>query len=236
MDKHPGSNTINPASYHGNPAARCSDRGVGGSCPHSLGSEAGTAGSRGGVSGDSASTPHQTHKRRLEGVLNKYTNLLQGWQNRYFVLDPDMGQLQYFVNEHSKNQKPRGSLPLIGASVALSDELPHMFTVHSATGEAYKLRASDAGEQQLWMSQMQLCARRHSDSSAKQAPPTPESIDPSEEMTDTEDNEEEDLGVREDQRNMILHLLSQLKLGMDLTRPNVNNKRSCFAYKNNILG
>ncbi|XP_031667683.1 uncharacterized protein LOC116359258 [Oncorhynchus kisutch] len=167
MDKHPGSNTINPASYHGNPAARCSDRGVGGPCPHSLGSEAGTAGSRGGVSGDSASTTHQTHKRRLEGVLNKYTNLLQGWQNRYFVLDPDMGQLQYFVNEHSKNQKPRGSLPLIGASVALSDELPHMFTVHSATGEAYKLRASDAEEQQLWMSQMQLCARRHSDSSAK---------------------------------------------------------------------
>ncbi|CAB1321241.1 unnamed protein product [Coregonus sp. 'balchen'] len=88
----------------------------------------------------------------------------------YFVLDPDMGQLQYFVNQHSKNQKPRGSLPLIGASVAPSDELPHMFTVHSATGEAYKLRASDAGEQQLWMSQLQLCARRHSDSSAKRKP------------------------------------------------------------------
>eukprot|EP00063_Salmo_salar_P062810 XP_014037645.1 PREDICTED: oxysterol-binding protein-related protein 10-like [Salmo salar] len=52
----------------------------------------------------------------------------------------------------------------------------------------------------------------------QQAPPTPESIDPSEEMTDTEDSEEEDLGVREDQRNIILHLLSQLKLGMDLTR------------------
>ncbi|KAK6327192.1 hypothetical protein J4Q44_G00028370 [Coregonus suidteri] len=167
MDKHPGSNMINPTSYHGNPAARRLDGGGGGQCPHSLGSEADTAGSRGGVSGGSGSTPHQAHKRRLEGVLNKYTNLLQGWQNRYFVLDPDMGQLQYFVNQHSKNQKPRGSLPLIGASVAPSDELPHMFTVHSATGEAYKLRASDAGEQQLWMSQLQLCARRHSDSSAK---------------------------------------------------------------------
>ncbi|XP_064872733.1 oxysterol-binding protein-related protein 10-like isoform X1 [Oncorhynchus nerka] len=57
-----------------------------------------------------------------------------------------------------------------------------------------------------------------SNSVPQQAPPTPESIDPSEEMTDTEDNEEEDLGVREDQRNIILHLLSQLKLGMDLTR------------------
>ncbi|KAL2084614.1 hypothetical protein ACEWY4_020132 [Coilia grayii] len=33
-----------------------------------------------------------------------------------------------------------------------------------------------------------------------------------------EDNEEEDLGVLDDQRSVILHLLSQLKLGMDLTR------------------
>uniref|UniRef100_A0A3Q3WP98 Oxysterol-binding protein n=1 Tax=Mola mola TaxID=94237 RepID=A0A3Q3WP98_MOLML len=41
---------------------------------------------------------------------------------------------------------------------------------------------------------------------------------PSEEVTDTEDNEEEDLGVLDDQRSIILHLLSQLKLGMDLTR------------------
>lgn len=42
--------------------------------------------------------------------------------------------------------------------------------------------------------------------------------DPSEESTDTEDNEEEDLGVLDEQRSIILHLLSQLKLGMDLTR------------------
>ncbi|KAI4817663.1 hypothetical protein KUCAC02_011046, partial [Chaenocephalus aceratus] len=45
-----------------------------------------------------------------------------------------------------------------------------------------------------------------------------EDISPSEEVTDTEDNEEEDLGVLDDQRSIILHLLSQLKLGMDLTR------------------
>lgn len=45
-----------------------------------------------------------------------------------------------------------------------------------------------------------------------------EDIDPMEEVTDTEDNDEEDLGVLDDQRSVILHLLSQLKLGMDLTR------------------
>uniref|UniRef100_A0A673B4H7 Oxysterol-binding protein n=1 Tax=Sphaeramia orbicularis TaxID=375764 RepID=A0A673B4H7_9TELE len=46
----------------------------------------------------------------------------------------------------------------------------------------------------------------------------PDALDPSDEHTDTEDNEEEDLGVLDDQRSIILHLLSQLKLGMDLTR------------------
>lgn len=45
-----------------------------------------------------------------------------------------------------------------------------------------------------------------------------EDISPTEEVTDMEDNEEEDLGVLDDQRSIILHLLSQLKLGMDLTR------------------
>ncbi|XP_051577686.1 oxysterol-binding protein-related protein 10-like isoform X3 [Myxocyprinus asiaticus] len=291
-------------------------------------------------SGAVSDTTHlsQTQKRHLEGILNKYTNLLQGWQSRYFVLDPELGQLQYFINEHSKNQKPRGSLPLIGSSVAPSDEFPFMFTVFAANGDLFKLRANNASEQQMWMTQLQLCARRHSDSSAKvmsqaegqqknlvnsieslpsrgplssldqdllllkatsaatlsclgeclsilqhnvcqaaqhithshtqgpnsdnisgwsrpKAPSedqvkngeltghntfvrhqphspahrnkehlidsensSPESVDHSEEITDTEDNEEEDLGVLDDQRSVILHLLSQLKLGMDLTR------------------
>ncbi|XP_005158298.2 oxysterol-binding protein-related protein 10 isoform X1 [Danio rerio] len=111
--------------------------------------------------------PSQSQKRHLEGVLNKYTNLLQGWQNRYFVLDPELGQLQYFINEHSKVQKPRGSLPLIGSSVAPSDEFPFMFTVCAANGDFFKLRASDVREQQIWMTQLQLCARRHSDGNAK---------------------------------------------------------------------
>lgn len=51
-----------------------------------------------------------------------------------------MGQLHYFVNEQGKAQKPRGSLPLVGASVTQSDEAPHMFVVHSVNGELYKLR------------------------------------------------------------------------------------------------
>ncbi|XP_056877104.1 oxysterol-binding protein-related protein 10 isoform X2 [Takifugu flavidus] len=363
MDKalsspHPGTNKPNSSSS--NSASRKLGR-AGSHSPGSgsLGGSAGAGGGRGSVLGNSVN-PQQA--RKVEGVLSKYTNLIQGWQNRYFLLDPDLGQLHYFVNEQGKSQKPRGSLPLIGASVTQSDEAPHMFIVHSVTGELYKLRASDAKEEQFWIGQLQTCARRHSDSSAKgrrlkgsdehlsversaggqdvlvmsqaegqqknlvhsidslpsrgplscldqdllllkatsaatlsclgeclnilqqtqshsQAPPpsserhpaaqrapsdgvpvwtvpkspsgellkngglTPlcsaepspalskrstshgtehhmglEDINPSDELTDTEDNDEEDLGVLDDQRSIILHLLSQLKLGMDLTR------------------
>eukprot|EP00066_Takifugu_rubripes_P018441 XP_011607707.1 PREDICTED: oxysterol-binding protein-related protein 10 isoform X2 [Takifugu rubripes] len=363
MDKalsspHPGTNKPNSSSS--NSASRKLGR-AGSHSPGSgpLGGSAGAGGGRGSVLGNSVN-PQQA--RKVEGVLSKYTNLIQGWQNRYFLLDPDLGQLHYFVNEQGKSQKPRGSLPLIGASVTQSDEAPHMFIVHSVNGELYKLRASDAKEERFWIGQLQTCARRHSDSSAKgrrlkgsdehlsversaggqdvlvmsqaegqqknlvhsidslptrgplscldqdllllkatsaatlsclgeclnilqqtqshsQAPPpsserhpaaqrapsdgvpvwtvpkspsgellkngglTPlcsaepspalskrstshgtehhmglEDINPSDELTDTEDNDEEDLGVLDDQRSIILHLLSQLKLGMDLTR------------------
>ncbi|XP_059195876.1 oxysterol-binding protein-related protein 10 [Centropristis striata] len=107
-------------------------------------------------------------KRHLEGVLKKYTNPLQGWQSRYFVLDPEVGQLQYYLNEHNKSQRPpRGSLPLLGAMVVSNNDFPFMFTIQSTTGDYYKLRALDAQEQELWMTQLQLCSRRHSDSSAK---------------------------------------------------------------------
>uniref|UniRef100_A0A3B3BNB8 Oxysterol binding protein like 10 n=1 Tax=Oryzias melastigma TaxID=30732 RepID=A0A3B3BNB8_ORYME len=358
-----GSGTHKPTSGEHRGSSR---RPGGRSGSHSPGSgEAGAGGSRGSAQGSSSAlqlqqtqTQTQTQRRQLEGVLSKYTNLIQGWQNRYFVVDSELGQLQYFINEQGKSQKPRGSLPLIGASVTASDEAPHMFMVHAVNGELYKLRAADAKEQQFWMNHLQACARRYSDSSAKvrklkgsdehlsvdragggpevtvmsqaegqqknlvqsidslptkgplscldqdllllkatsaatlsclgeclnilqqtqsgsQGPPasqhnhgarsdgapvwtvpkspsgeqlkngglTPlrsarlspalrkrslsrgaerhsglEDIDPAEEVTDTEDNEEEDLGVLDDQRSVILHLLSQLKLGMDLTR------------------
>ncbi|KAK1788944.1 hypothetical protein P4O66_015851, partial [Electrophorus voltai] len=88
----------------------------------------------------------------------------------YFVLDPDLSQLQYFVNEQGRGQKPRGTLPLIGASVTPSDETPHMFIVSSANGELFKLRAVDVKEQQLWMTQLQACTRPHSDGSTKVSP------------------------------------------------------------------
>nr|XP_008264321.1 oxysterol-binding protein-related protein 10 isoform X4 [Oryctolagus cuniculus] len=310
-------------------------------------SRAAAAGLGGGGSrsspGSVAASPSGGGGRRrepaLEGVLSKYTNLLQGWQNRYFVLDFEAGVLQYFVNEQSKHQKPRGMLSLSGAIVSLSDEAPHMLVVYSASGEMYRLRAADAKEKQFWVTQLRACAKYHMETNSKMMhqaegqqknlvhaieslpgsgpltaldqdllllkatsaatlsclgeclsllqqsvhqvgqpshkpgasehilgwpgpkshsaeqlrngalgslPPAsanitwavlpnsaedgqpsqpepepnsgPELVLSEDEKSDNEDEEEAELGVMEDQRSVILHLISQLKLGMDLTK------------------
>ncbi|XP_051762966.1 oxysterol-binding protein-related protein 11 isoform X3 [Ctenopharyngodon idella] len=108
---------------------------------------------------------------KVDGYLMKYTNLVTGWQYRYFVLNNEAGLLEYFVNEQARNQKPRGSLPLGGAVISPSDEDSHTFTVNAISGEQYKLRASDAKERQHWVSRLQICAQHHTEAMGKTNPP-----------------------------------------------------------------
>ncbi|XP_038652837.1 oxysterol-binding protein-related protein 10-like [Scyliorhinus canicula] len=113
---------------------------------------------------------HPEAGKVVEGLLSKYTNLIQGWQNRYFVLNCELGLLQYFVNEQCKGQKPRGVLHLSGALISPSDEVSHMFIVQAASGELYKLRAGDAKERLYWVNQLQASARHHTENNAKTTP------------------------------------------------------------------
>ncbi|KAM7176756.1 oxysterol-binding protein-related protein 10 isoform 2-T2 [Macrochelys suwanniensis] len=147
----------------GRPAAGRLEGGGGGSSS-SLGS---AAASPGGSGAGPALGSGRRREPTLEGALSKYTNLLQGWQSRYFVLDFETGILQYFVNEQSKNQKPRGALSLAGAIISLSDEVPHMLVVYFANGEMYKLRAADAKEKQYWVTQLRSCAKYHTEGNFK---------------------------------------------------------------------
>lgn len=62
--------------------------------------------------------------------------------SRFFVLNNELGLLEYFVNEQSRTQKPRGTLPLGGAVISPSDEDSHTFTVNAISGEQYKLRGN----------------------------------------------------------------------------------------------
>uniref|UniRef100_S4RW19 Oxysterol-binding protein n=1 Tax=Petromyzon marinus TaxID=7757 RepID=S4RW19_PETMA len=107
----------------------------------------------------------------VQGPLMKYTNLVQGWQYRYFVLNTETGMLEYFVSEPSSGQKPRGALQLAGAVISPSDEDSHTFTVNAANGEQYRLRGLDAKERQHWVSRLQACVQHHTEAMAKNNPP-----------------------------------------------------------------
>ncbi|XP_069626893.1 oxysterol-binding protein-related protein 10 isoform X3 [Haliaeetus albicilla] len=173
-----------PTSAGSSPSSSSASRGLPGRAAAAgrLDGGGGGAGGGGGGGGSSSSpgsaaaspggaqAPGGSGRRRepvLEGTLSKYTNLLQGWQSRYFVLDFETGILQYFVNEQSKNQKPRGTLSLAGAIISPSDEVPHMLVVYSANGEMYKLRAADAKEKQYWITQLRSCAKHHKEGNSK---------------------------------------------------------------------
>uniref|UniRef100_A0A8C3S6F0 Oxysterol-binding protein n=2 Tax=Chelydra serpentina TaxID=8475 RepID=A0A8C3S6F0_CHESE len=126
-------------------------------------------GSRGG--GSTKGWQYSDHMENIYGYLMKYTNLVTGWQYRFFVLNNEAGLLEYFVNEQSRNQKPRGTLQLAGAVISPSDEDSHTFTVNAASGEQYKLRATDAKERQHWVSRLQVCTQHHTEAIGKNNPP-----------------------------------------------------------------
>uniref|UniRef100_I3K6Z8 Oxysterol-binding protein n=1 Tax=Oreochromis niloticus TaxID=8128 RepID=I3K6Z8_ORENI len=115
---------------------------------------------------------YSDHMENIDGYLMKYTNLVTGWQYRFFVLNNEAGLLEYFVNEQSRPQKPRGMLPLAGAVISPSDEDSHTFTVNAISGEQYKLRASDAKERQHWVSRLQICTQHHTEAMGKSQPPS----------------------------------------------------------------
>ena len=39
----------------------------------------------------------------FEGSLSKWTNVIQGWQYRFFVLDPTQGMLIYYTVGSTEN-------------------------------------------------------------------------------------------------------------------------------------
>ncbi|XP_028663819.1 oxysterol-binding protein-related protein 11 isoform X1 [Erpetoichthys calabaricus] len=121
--------------------------------------------------GGSKGWQYSDHMENVYGYLMKYTNLVTGWQYRFFVLNNDAGVLEYFVNEQSRGQKPRGTLHLAGAVISPSDEDSHTFTVNAISGEQYKLRATDAKERQHWVSRLQICTQHHTEAMGKNNPP-----------------------------------------------------------------
>ncbi|XP_067931574.1 oxysterol-binding protein-related protein 11-like isoform X2 [Watersipora subatra] len=104
----------------------------------------------------------------LSGQLSKYTNVVKGWQFRWFLLNPNHVRLEYYMQEKEEQakQKPRGGISLVGAIVAPSEDDSVTFTVHPANGEVFRLRAESSKWRQIWVSHImhviQLATSRRS--------------------------------------------------------------------------
>ncbi|XP_064601309.1 oxysterol-binding protein-related protein 11-like, partial [Liolophura sinensis] len=113
----------------------------------------------------------QHFRKPLEGQLYKYTNVMKGWQYRWFVLDPESGMLEYFEKEEHKKQRARASVHLAGAVICPSDEDSQTFTVNAANSEIYRLRAVDAKQRQHWVDRLRATAQHHTATMAQGALP-----------------------------------------------------------------
>ena len=99
--------------------------------------------------------------RRHEGQLSKFTNVVKGWQYRWFVLNPESGNLEYFLMDERGGGRSRGKQHLAGAVVVPSEEDGNTFSINFGSGEVYKVRASQTREKQVWVDRLRACSHRH---------------------------------------------------------------------------
>ncbi|CAF3722782.1 unnamed protein product [Rotaria sp. Silwood1] len=94
-------------------------------------------------------------KMLFEGPLSKWTNVIQGWQYRFFVLDPTQGMLIYYTSkENMVKGERRGVVLLRGAYLGIDSEDDSTFTIRSH-GKTFHFQARDAEEREKWISNLE---------------------------------------------------------------------------------
>ncbi|CAF2148709.1 unnamed protein product [Rotaria magnacalcarata] len=91
----------------------------------------------------------------FEGSLSKWTNVIRGWQYRFFVLDPAQGMLMYYTSkENMAKGEQRGVVLLKDAHLGIDSEDDSTFTIRS-NGKTFHFQARDAEERQKWISNLE---------------------------------------------------------------------------------
>nr|XP_023024063.1 oxysterol-binding protein-related protein 9 [Leptinotarsa decemlineata] len=97
----------------------------------------------------------------MEGSLSKWTNVMKGWQYRWFVLDDNSGLLSYYTSkEKMMRGVRRGCVRLKGAVIGIDDEDDSTFTV-TVDHKTFHFQARDAEERQKWVHALEETIFRH---------------------------------------------------------------------------
>uniref|UniRef100_A0A671VVL4 Oxysterol-binding protein n=1 Tax=Sparus aurata TaxID=8175 RepID=A0A671VVL4_SPAAU len=87
----------------------------------------------------------------MEGPLSKWTNVMKGWQYRWFVLDYNAGLLSYYTSKDKMMRgSRRGCVRLRGAVIGIDDEDDSTFTI-TVDQKTFHFQARDADEREKWI-------------------------------------------------------------------------------------
>ncbi|KAF6734852.1 Oxysterol-binding protein-related protein 9 [Oryzias melastigma] len=97
----------------------------------------------------------------MEGPLSKWTNVMKGWQYRWFVLDYNAGLLSYYTSKDKMMRgSRRGCVRLKGAVIGIDDEDDSTFTI-TVDQKTFHFQARDADEREKWIHALEGTILRH---------------------------------------------------------------------------
>jgi len=97
----------------------------------------------------------------MEGPLSKWTNVMNGWQYRWFVLDEGSGLLSYYTSkEKMMRGSRRGCVRLKGAVIGIDDEDESTFTIR-CDQKIFHFQARDLEEREKWIGALEETILRH---------------------------------------------------------------------------
>ncbi|KAF5398138.1 hypothetical protein PHET_08111 [Paragonimus heterotremus] len=103
-------------------------------------------------------------RKRIEGQLLKFTNVVKGYQYRWCVVDPDSGTVEYYEKEeHKRSGRPRGTLNLTVSRLSVFAFLLNFHHLAVVLIFYFPLPAADAKERQFWVDRIRAVAEFHSD-------------------------------------------------------------------------
>ncbi|XP_011690301.1 PREDICTED: oxysterol-binding protein-related protein 9 [Wasmannia auropunctata] len=114
----------------------------------------------------------------MEGSLSKWTNVVNGWQYRWFVLDDNAGLLSYYTSkEKMMRGARRGCVRLRGAIIGIDDEDDSTFTITTNSckddPKTFHFQTRNGEERERWVRALEDTILRHSHTrwDPKKSPP-----------------------------------------------------------------
>lgn len=97
----------------------------------------------------------------MEGALSKWTNVMKGWQFRWFILDEAAGLFSYYTSkEKMRRGVRRGCVRLRGALVGIDDEDDSTFTI-TVDNKTFHFQAKDSEERERWIRALEVTISQH---------------------------------------------------------------------------